>query len=107
MIFKTTLKPQEAPKAKADVPKLALRLVAEPLFYLLPFAVGILVFTLYPILNVFLISFKENYSMLTGDFRQYGLDNYRFILNDRYFVNGLRNTAATSIADANGTSARA
>lgn len=93
MIFKTTPKKPRALSAKAAAPKLGLRALAEPWLYLLPFAVGLGLFTVYPILNVFLISFKEKYSLLTGDFLQYGFDNYRFILNDRYFVNGLRNTA--------------
>lgn len=31
----------------------------EPYLYLLPFAIGIAVFTLYPVINVVLMSFKE------------------------------------------------
>ena len=31
----------------------------EPFLYLLPFLIGIAVFTLYPVINVVLMSFKE------------------------------------------------
>ena len=34
----------------------------EPFLYLLPFLIGIAVFTLYPVINVVLMSFKEGYS---------------------------------------------
>ncbi len=80
-------------KKETDGPRVTLRTLAEPFFYLLPFFIGILVFTLFPILNVFLMSFKEGYKMLTGEFARYSLENYRFILQDRYFINGLKNTA--------------
>jgi multiple sugar transport system permease protein len=76
-----------------DKQKITFKTIAEPLVYLLPFLVGLFVFTLFPIANVFLMSFKVNYKMLTEVFTHYGLDNYKFILNDPYFLNGLKNTA--------------
>jgi multiple sugar transport system permease protein len=82
-----------APQEEGDNPKAARRTYAEPLLYLLPFLIGIAVFSLYPILNVFAISVRENYKMLTGDFSQYGLANFQAILQDRYFLMGLKNTA--------------
>jgi len=81
------------PKRESDAPKFTIRTFAEPFFYLLPFFIGILIFTLFPILNVFLISFKEKYKMLTGEFAQFGWANYQVILQDRYFLMGLKNTA--------------
>ena len=39
---------------------------SEWLIYLLPFLIGIIIFTLYPIVNVFLISFKENFNYLVA-----------------------------------------
>ena len=36
----------------------------EPILYLLPFAFGVIIFTLYPMINVFIMSFKENYKYL-------------------------------------------
>ena len=85
--------PKAASKRESDAPGISVRTFAEPFFYLLPFFLGILIFTLFPILNVFLISCKEKYKMLTGEFAQYGLANYQFILQDRYFLMGLKNTA--------------
>ena len=38
-----------------------IRAFLEPALYLLPFFLGIVVFTFFPILNVFLMSFKEKY----------------------------------------------
>ena len=65
----------------------------EPLAYLLPFLAAIGVFTLYPVVNVVMMSFKEGYRMLTGSFQRLGLGNYAYVLNDRYFINALRNTS--------------
>ncbi|NLG57102.1 MAG: sugar ABC transporter permease, partial [Clostridiales bacterium] len=65
----------------------------EPFAYLAPFLAAIAVFTLYPVINVVLMSFKEGYQMLTGRFDQVGVANYAYVLNDRYFMNALQNTA--------------
>jgi multiple sugar transport system permease protein len=73
--------------------RLSLRTFTEPLAYLLPFFIGLAIFTLFPIVNVFMLSFKEGYRMLTGEFSQYGLGNFAFILKDPYFINSLQNTA--------------
>lgn len=64
----------------------------EWLIYLTPFLLGIIFFTLYPILNVFLTSFKENYNYITKEFTGWGLANYQYVLNDPYFINALKNT---------------
>lgn len=64
----------------------------EPLLYLAPFLIGIIIFTLYPIFNVFFMSFKENYKYLTGEFSGYGLNNFVQILSDPYFIQSLKNT---------------
>lgn len=64
----------------------------EPLIYLVPFLIGILVFTLYPFINIILISFKEGYRQMTGAFDGYGLGNYIHIFADPYFLNSLKNT---------------
>ena len=58
-----------------------------------PFLIGLILFTIYPFINVVLISFKENYKVLTGEFSGFGLDNYRDVIADPNFLNGLRNTA--------------
>ncbi|NLJ79722.1 MAG: sugar ABC transporter permease [Firmicutes bacterium] len=65
----------------------------EPLLYLLPFLIGLLIFTVYPFLNALLISFKENYNLMTGAFTGFGWGSYSRIFSDANFINGLKNTA--------------
>ena len=65
----------------------------EPWLYLSPFLIFIIIFTLYPVINVFTISFKENYSYLRGTFRALNFENYKYVLTDDKFTSGLKNTA--------------
>ena len=65
----------------------------EPLIYLAPFMMGVLIFTLYPFLNIVLLSFKDGYRQLTGVYTSIGLDNYIHIFSDADFLNSLKNTA--------------
>ena len=64
----------------------------EPFLYLLPFFLGIAVFTLYPVVNVVLMSFKEGYSHLTRSFTQWGMANYQAVLRDPKFAQAIGNT---------------
>ena len=64
----------------------------EPYLYLLPFFIGIAVFTLYPVVNVVLISFKEGYSHLSRNFDQWGMANYMTVINDPKFSQAIGNT---------------
>ena len=64
----------------------------EPYLYLLPFLIGIAVFTLYPVINVVLMSFKEGYSYLSRSFDQWGLANYQTVLSDLKFAQAISNT---------------
>ena len=64
----------------------------EPFLYLLPFFLGIAVFTLYPVVNVVLMSFKEGYSHLTRNFTQWGIANYQTVLRDPKFAQAIGNT---------------
>ncbi|GHU67081.1 ABC transporter permease [Clostridia bacterium] len=64
----------------------------EPALYLTPFLIGIIVFTLYPVINVIVISFMEDYNYLTRSFSQFGLDNYKSVLGNKYFMQALSNT---------------
>ena len=82
-------------KKKKDGAQGALQLKSlwEPAVYLLPFLLGLAVFVVYPFINVFLISFQNDYNMMTGAFSGLGVENYRKILADPNFLNGLRNTA--------------
>ena len=45
----------------------------EPFLYLLPFFIGILIFTLYPVINVFLLSFKDDYNYLRNTYAGWNL----------------------------------
>lgn len=68
------------------------RMRLEPLAYLAPFLLGLLIFTLYPFVKVLLISFQEDYKMLTGEYTAFGLANYSDVMGDPNFINGLKNT---------------
>lgn len=65
----------------------------EPLIYLAPFLFGVILWVLYPFINVILISFKENYNQLTDNFNGIGFQNYIDVITHRSFLNALRNTA--------------
>ena len=63
----------------------------EPLIYLIPFAIGLVVFTLYPVINVVIMSFKNGYR-LSGVYEGWGIANYTKVLGDRNFKTAVRNT---------------
>ncbi|MBO2516213.1 MAG: hypothetical protein CW338_02910 [Clostridiales bacterium] len=71
----------------------------EPFDYLLPFLVGVGVFTLYPTIRVFIMSFQERYRITSngaGTFEQWGFGNYDFVISgntSEAFLRGLRNTS--------------
>ena len=64
----------------------------EPWLYLAPFLIFIILFTLYPVINVFILSFKQNYSYLRGTFDGFNLENYKYVLTDDKFRSGMLNT---------------
>lgn len=64
----------------------------EPWLYLLPFIVFLIIFTLYPVINVFVLSFKKNYSYLLGQYDGWSLENYKAVLTDAKFRQALINT---------------
>lgn len=63
----------------------------EPLIYLIPFFLGLIVFTVYPIINVVVMSFKNNYR-LSGAFTGWGIENYQVVLTNTYFQSAVKNT---------------
>lgn len=81
--MKNTVKNQESAPMKT---------FTEPFLYLLPFLIGLGLFTVYPFINVFIISFKENYSFMTGKFSSIGVGNFVKIFADPNFLNGLKHT---------------
>lgn len=66
--------------------------VLEAYLYLLPFLMSIIIFTLYPVINVIITSFKEGYKPLTGTFASYGIGSYQKVLTDPYFIGAMKNT---------------
>jgi len=82
----------------------------EPLLYLLPFLVGIIIFTIYPTINIFRYSMVEGLKMPLGKEMAkhctlllanqgsntcdltWGFDNFKYVLQDKYFINALKNT---------------
>ena len=64
----------------------------EPFLYLIPFIIGILIFTLYPVINVFLLSFKDDYNYLRNSFSGWNLENYKTVLTDPKFIQSIINT---------------
>ena len=71
---------------------ITLKTFLKPALYLLPFMIGVLVFTIYPFFNAILISFKEDYRVMTGKFSGFGLGNYTEILSDPTFLSSINNT---------------
>ena len=62
--------------------------------YLAPAMLLLLLFTLYPLVNAFVLVFLENYNLLTGDITGFTfLGNFKEILTDRMFLTALKNTA--------------
>ena len=64
----------------------------EPYVYLLPFMLFLIVFTIYPVINVFILSFKENFSYFRGTFDGWSLENYKEVLTDDKFKQSMINT---------------
>ena len=54
--------------------------IVEPMDYLLPFFFGVIVFTLYPMVRVFIMAFQQRYK-LTGEFVGWGLGNFSDVLH--------------------------
>lgn len=65
---------------------------AEPYFFLFPFMLFLIVFTIYPIINVFILSFKDNYSYLRGTYDGFNLSNYKEVIADEKFRQSVINT---------------
>ena len=64
----------------------------KPALFLLPFMIGIIVFTIYPFINAIMISFKQDYRVLTDTFSSYGMANYQKIFADPDFISSIYNT---------------
>ena len=60
--------------------------------YLLPAILFLGVFMVYPLIDVCVYSVEENYNFARQSFTGIGLDNFRYVLSDPYFVQALKNT---------------
>lgn len=60
--------------------------------YLLPAFVFLGFFLVYPLIDVFIYSFQENYNFASQTYTGVGLYNYSYVLHDPYFLQALKNT---------------
>ena len=59
--------------------------------YLLPAALFLGVFMVYPLIDVFVYSFEEGFNFTSQSFFGTGTYNYAYVLRDPYFVQALKN----------------
>lgn len=62
------------------------------MLYLAPSLILLGVFTFYPVFHTFIISFKEKYNYMTGEFAGWGFGNYEILLKGGYLRPALANT---------------
>ncbi len=60
--------------------------------YILPAFLFLGVFMVYPLVDVFIYSFEENFNFVTQTYTGVGLGNYLYIFKSRYFLQALQNT---------------
>lgn len=60
--------------------------------YLMLSLIILLVFTAYPLIRAFMMSFLEDYSIINGSFDAVNLQNYRDLFEDDTFIKALKNT---------------
>lgn len=64
----------------------------KAVLYLLPLLIHTGIFTLYPAVNTVILSFKEDYSLLSGTYSGLGTKNYQDIFSDTRFFQSISNT---------------
>ncbi|MCR4876815.1 MAG: sugar ABC transporter permease [Clostridiales bacterium] len=60
--------------------------------YLLPAIIFLAVFMVYPLIDVCIYAVEENYSFAQGEATGIGMENFRYVLSDPYFVQAVKNT---------------
>ncbi len=60
--------------------------------YLLPAFLFLGFFLIYPLIDVFVYSFQENYNFASQTYTGVGLYNYQYVLRDPYLLQALKNT---------------
>ena len=58
--------------------------------YLLPAALFLGAFLVYPLIDVFIYSFEEGYNFASQTYLGVGNYNYSYVLNDPYFLQALK-----------------
>ena len=64
----------------------------KPWLYLLPAILFLGVFMVYPLIDVFVYSFEENFNSASQSYTGVGFYNYSYVLHDSYFLQALKNT---------------
>ena len=60
--------------------------------YLLPAFIFLGVFMVYPLIDVFIYAFEEDFNFVTQTHTGLGFDNFLYVLKDPYFIDALKNT---------------
>ena len=60
--------------------------------YLLPSIIVLCVFTIYPLIKTFMMSFMEDYNLVNGTYTAINLENYKELFSDATFLAALKNT---------------
>ncbi len=60
--------------------------------YLLPAIIFVGIFLVYPLIDVFIYSFEENFNLASQTYTGVGFENYSYILRDPYFLQAVKNT---------------
>ena len=60
--------------------------------YILPAALFLGAFLVYPLIDVLIYSFEEGYNSASGQYFGVGIYNYLYVLNDPFFLQALKNT---------------
>lgn len=60
--------------------------------YLLPAILFLAVFMVYPLIDVVIYAFEENFNFASQSFSGYGFFNFAYVLRDPYFLQALKNT---------------
>ena len=65
---------------------------AKGWLYLLPAMLFLGVFMVYPLIDVYIYSFEENFNSVSQSYTGVGLHNYLYVLHDPYFLQAVKNT---------------
>ena len=60
--------------------------------YLLPALILLGIFLIYPLIDVFIYSFEEDYNFVYETYNGIGINNYKYVLSDIFFKDALKNT---------------